>query len=314
MWRTMAASAVFGLALLTVTAVGQPPAGGDKKPAEKPKVDTVEAQIAAALANDPDVRMARVKIQLAEAELAKARQQVTMKVFSLRNTIEEQRKQVAAWEEQVRRIEAQTKAGAVPMTELLNARIRLDPLKAALAQAETELKLITGGGPGWAERAEGLANPIHPAADGGRAALDWFAARMRAGETLEQAALGGPIPDRIRAALDRKVTLAPKGEKVPLDKALEVFKKEAGLDVPVRGVGTLVQTPVITSEGEELPVGAWLQLYQDWNGRSQFFVREYGLLFTDKDAAPPDALTLTQFWKLNPAAKGEKPTGGPEKK
>ena len=45
----------------------------------------------------------------------------------------------------------------------------------------------------------------------------------------------GPIPDRIRAALDKPVKLGAKGEKMTFDKALEVFRKEAGLDVPVRG-------------------------------------------------------------------------------
>jgi hypothetical protein len=314
MWRTMAASAVFGLALLTVTAVGQPPAGGDKKPAEKPKVDTVEAQIAAALANDPDVRMARAKIQLAEAELTRARQLVAQRVVTLHTAIQEQKKTVATVEQSFGLINELHKRGQGPQQELLAAREKLETVQAVLAKLETELRLVTGGGPGGVGLAEGLADPIHPAADAGRAALDWFAARMRAGAPLEQAALWGPIPDRIRAALDKKVKLAPKGESVPLDKALEVFKKEAGLDVPVRGVGTMVQVPVITSEGEELPVGAWLQLYQDWSADGRVYVREYGLLFTHKTTAPPDALTLTQFWKLSPAAKGEMPTGGPEKK
>ena len=72
----------------------------------------------------------------------------------------------------------------------------------------------------------------------------------------------GPVSERILAALDKPVKLGPKGEKVPLDKALEIFKTQAGFDVPIRP-GLPTPLPVVVSEGEELPLGAWLQLYQD---------------------------------------------------
>src|SRR5205085_1498629 len=113
----------------------------------------------------------------------------------------------------------------------------------------------------------------------------------------------------------KKVKLGPKGKSVDLPAALEVFKKEAGLDVPVRGVADHLMVPpprAIDSEGEELPVGAWLQLYQDYSNGGVFYVREYGLLFAPKDHAPPDAQTLAQFWKTTPPpAKPEPPKPAP---
>jgi len=136
----------------------------------------------------------------------------------------------------------------------------------------------------------------------------------------------GPIPDRIRATLDKPVKLGAKGEKVTFEKALEVFKTDAGFDVPVRG--TFPTRPVvdpknpnevqnrpieIISEGETLPVGAWFQLFEDnavfvnrsSTTRFRFYVREYGLFLSSTDAAPPDAPGVIEFWKQKPVAKLE---------
>ena len=95
MWRRSMASVLFGLGVLVLTAAGQQPAAPSmpaKKAADKKPADPVEALIESALANDPDVRMARAKIQLAEAELAKARQQVAVKVVTLHGAVEEARR------------------------------------------------------------------------------------------------------------------------------------------------------------------------------------------------------------------------------
>jgi hypothetical protein len=372
MRRIVATSVLFGLALVAVSAAGQK--AEDKKVEEKAltpedtraqlkkvagrlaeqkeKADPTDAAIAAALAHDPDVRMARAKVQLAEAELAKARQAVTVKVITLRAAIEEQKQAVAIAQEAFTLVERSHKQGAVPASEVNQARAKLEVARAALARSELELKLITGGGVAgagavdphqglrsfgqfigahkaaactachvmpWAE--SGAEGPKPGAADATARGLDWLANRMLAekessdlaihwylqavrGVALDQStSVRGAVSDRIRAALDKKVRLGDKGEKVPLTRALEVFKTDAGLDVPVRGVGDLVQTPVITSQGEEMTVAAWLQLYQDYSNEGRFYVREYGLLFTHKSMAPPDALTLTQFWEIKPPAK-----------
>ena len=55
----------------------------------------------AALANDPDVQVARAKVLLAEAEMAKARQAVVLKVMTLRASIEEHRRNVDAASERL---------------------------------------------------------------------------------------------------------------------------------------------------------------------------------------------------------------------
>ena len=113
----------------------------------------------------------------------------------------------------------------------------------------------------------------------------------------------GPISDRIRIALDKPVKLGVKDAKVTFEQALDVFKKEAGLDVPVR---VDAKISAIVSLGEELPVGAWLQLFADGTPNSRFLVREYGLLVTNTSLNPPDAISVFDFWKQKPEKKVEK--------
>lgn len=327
--RPLTTSLLFVLGL-TAAAAGQPPqpvtppkTAEKKAPPPAPKADPTDAVIAAALANDADVKVAKAKIQLAEAELAKARQAVTLKVLSLKAKVDQHRAELRTAEERYGAASDRVRAGVAPQAELHDARDKVDAARAALALAEAELKLLTGGGAAAADSA----------AIDRLIAAKWFEAAAasdaeRRARLLEahaalaalnqQAAMKGPIPDRVRAALDKPVKLGAKGEKVALDKALEAFKKEAGLDVPVRGTLPAVPAPdpknpnefknqpiEIAPDGEELPVGAWLQLFEDsavlTNGtnvtRYRFYVRDYGLLISATDTAPPDAPTLTEFWK-----------------
>ena len=334
MSRRLMASVFFGIGLLAVSALGQPPAES-KKPAEKKvekKANPVDALIAAALANDPDVRMAQAKLQLADAELAKARQAVAVKVITLSASIEEQKRQVAATEDRVAWTARMIEKGFATESQLLADRQALESAKAKLSQLETELKLMTGGGPG----AVGLKAPddeIHRVAGpmmcamchaSGTSALAWppnhpvtekglaTLAKALSSRLAKESSATGPIADRLRAALDKPVKLGPKDAKVTFEQAMEIFKKEAGLDVPIRGKfppPTAIKdspSPEIVSQGETLPVGAWIQMFEDWGDYPvsrgstrgyKFYVRDYGLLIASRDTAPPDALTVTQFWK-----------------
>ncbi|MBX9628474.1 MAG: hypothetical protein K2X82_32050 [Gemmataceae bacterium] len=352
MRRHLAASTLFAAGLVAMTASAQPPAGDkappqrlpEKKAPEK-KADGVDAQIEAALATDPDIRMARAKIALAEAELAKARQGVALKVTTLRAGIEEQRTAAALAEVGLRDAEvrfATVNAGG-SREQVLAARVKLEAAKATQARAEAELKLLVGDGPKVAAAPDQAAT--------GPAAIAWYNARnsydhaviaallasqlqrsgpaqactvchdvARDGNILEKnwhgcpgivnevarpapAAPKGPVSDRLRAALDKSVSLGAKDAKVTFEQAVEAFKKEAGLDVPVRAEAKV--GPVV-SLGESLPVGAWLQLFADGTAGTRILVREYGLLVTTKELAPPDGVSVFDFWKQKPAGKKAK--------
>jgi hypothetical protein len=355
MRRFLTASALCALALVTAAASGQPQpdpkakakpqdrAAPPKAPA--PKDDPTDAAIASALAHDPDVKMARAKIQLAEAELAKARQAVTLKVVTLKAKIDQLKADVRAAEERVAWSARMVEKGMLNQAQLLTERDKLEAAKGALAAAEVEWKLLTGAAgsgaagaaPGHDRTATWLLQYLAAGAPGREdeavaRALRYLAARQgRDSETAleqyllafelarERAAVKGPVADRLRAALDKPVKLGARGEKVTFEKALAVFKKDAGLDVPIRGTypdrplvdpkkpNEIQAQPIeIVSEGEELPVGAWFQLFEDISvsgapaRRFRFYVREYGLLISATDDAPPDAPPLLDFWKRKP--------------
>jgi hypothetical protein len=373
MSRRFVTSLAF-VAGLFALAVAQPPGTNQKidpnadkaDPAAKAKkADPTDAAVSAALVNDPDVKVARAKVQLAEAELAKARQAVVLKVMTLTAGIKEYKLAVQAAEDRVAWSARMVEKGLADQRQLIEERAKLESAKAALARVETELKLLTGGTGGGAMGGGGpfdhglavwgtscLACHRMPGGDATAVArgLDWL---MKAQEHDDRTitaplsclallsahqgahAVKGPVPDRIRAALDKPVKLGAKGEKVTFEKALEVFKKDAGLDVTVRG--TLPTRPAydpknpnevqsrpieIVSEGEELPVGAWFQLFEDSavfaSGRTttrfRFYVREYGLFIASGELAPPDAPALIDFWKQKPVTAKKEPAPEPKGK
>ncbi len=326
MRRLLTASVLFTLALLA-TAAGQPQPpdpggqiplpkkGADEKqpPGEKIVIITpTEAAIAAALANDPDVRMAKAKIQLAEAELAKARQAVTLKVVALKAKIDQLKVDLRAAEDRLAWVTAMVQKAAIQQSELLAARDRLDAAKGALALAETEWKLLTGsafGGP-VADLIEPNATAMglawlaaHGQSDQTAARLARYLAAMEAAQKL--AAVKGPVPDRIRAALDKPVKLAEKGHSIQFHEVVEAFKK-AGFDVPIRQ-NQKAGFALLMSQGEELPIGAWLQLFLDSTPGTVMVVREYGILVVDKANAPPDAPSVIDFWKQKAPTKEAEP-------
>jgi hypothetical protein len=348
MYRKLIASLFYALGLLVCSAFGQQPAGNPtkEKKADDPstttkaqsgptgkslgkggsggtkKADASDALIQAALAHDPDMKMAQAKVQLAEAELAKAKQTVVLKVLTLNATIQELTTQVSVLTQNLHVAESGYAAKSIALSELTEARMKLEHSKNALARAEMELKLLTGGvqkdgnanaagnfEPSLRTDVWGLTShwnswptPFGPNSNNPyyQNAPSYWTTPYKVDQlvnpytgTSESQTTKGPIPDRIRTALDKSVKLGQKGEQVTFAKALEIFKKDAGLDVPVRTQGTQLQ---ITSEGEELPVGAWFQLFIDNNGVA-IHVREYGLLVTSKDAAPQGAISVIDFWK-----------------
>ena len=331
MSRRLMASALFVAGLLAVAGFAQPPANVDPKTAVKkaePKkaVDPLDGLIGAALTNDAEVKMAQAKLQLADAEVARARQQVTHKVIALDSSVREQKKLVATSEQLFAISDQAYKQKQGSFQELLFAREKLEVAQSKLAQLETELKLMTGGGPvrvgasaGWndldkAHAVGALATSCvacHTPQVGlsaGKAKVDLSASTFLFDEfhvpfKVKLRAPAGPISDRIRGAMDKVVKLGAKDEKVTFEQALETFKKDAGLDVPVR---VDAKTSAIISLGEELPVGAWLQLFADGTPDTRILVREYGLLVTNKELNPPDAISVFEFWKQKPEKKAEK--------
>src|SRR5262245_27632449 len=134
MRRRLWISVAFALGLFAVAA-GQPPAGKDAKDTKAPKegkkaADPADAAVAAALANDPDVQVARAKVMLAEAELAKAKQAVVLRVMTLNASIREYRQGVETAQQRYAVADAQFRRATVPQSEVLQARLALEQAQA----------------------------------------------------------------------------------------------------------------------------------------------------------------------------------------
>ncbi|HYH66755.1 MAG TPA: hypothetical protein VD866_18825 [Urbifossiella sp.] len=291
MRRRTTASALLAVALLAGGAAGQPPAVPP---------DPTDALIKKALANDPDVQVARAKLALAEAEVAKARQVTVGRVLALRDTVAQYQQSVKVLDEEASLAAMAAKNGGLGRDVVAQYQGKLAAARAVLARAETELRLLTGDGPkAAAMNATNTSATLAALLASGTDTDPQTVARARAylSRSVDTKVSSGPIPDQIRAALDKRVRLGNKGDGIALDAAMVVFKKEAGLDVPIRP--TPSPMPRIVLDGEELPIGAWFQMFQDHGGHRDgfaFYVRDYGLLVANRQTAPPDAMTLTEFW------------------
>jgi hypothetical protein len=299
-----AGRALLALILLAGVSAAQPPAAPP---------DPTDALIQKALANDPDVQVARAKLALAEAEVAKARQATVGRVLSLRAQVDQQRSEVTILTDLVNLEAARHKAGATTHESILAAQSKLSTAKAALARAETELRLLTGDGPKAA---------VAPRADVGSIAEE--VARLLASSDPDAVAralgqvyrsstaksLAGPIPVQIRAALDKKVRFEPNIRAMSISGLLDHLRREAGPDVAVRGTDIAPGLSLENPPRVELPIGAWFQMFVDDpanKAKLRVYVREYGLLIADEKSAPPDAITLAEFWQTRPAPAAKQP-------
>jgi Outer membrane efflux protein len=321
MRKLYATSALFALAVGAAWA--QPPAKSDPPPVFKgdppkkvdpPKkpADPTDAAIASALANDAGVKMARAKVQLAEAELAQAKQAVTLRVVTLRATIASYRSEFDVAKKRLELTEAAHKNGVETPTALIEARIYYEKANRALATAEAELRLLTGDGtdsPFKVLRAFEL--PDLAATERDHETRLRFLAQLMAQARATQPPVG-PVPDRIRAALDKTVKLSMPQSEGRASKVLSNLLLASGLNVVVRWHDSAHSEKPVTVAVDELPLVALVQLIEDQTGTTAY-VREYGILFAEKKNAPPDAVPLVDFWKQKPAAAVPAPAPAPKK-
>jgi hypothetical protein len=75
------------------------------------------------------------------------------------------------------------------------------------------------------------------------------------------------------------------------------FFRDAAAGVPfLANLGDKAKEPVSLALRGDVPLGAALQALQDVVPGLQCYVREYGILITLDDAAPPDGMRLIDFW------------------
>jgi hypothetical protein len=328
---------VIALALLLsliAVAAGQererPPASPAEKPpgvkmSEPAPRSQLEQLLEQALRDNPDIRVAEAKAREAEAELRRARLLVAQKVTVAHAAVEAARAAVEAAQARYQRLRELFGQKVASAEELRAAEVDLAQAKAALARAEAELPYLIGRQPG--EPLRGALLRFDPEMRR-RLELDLFGRLGVDDEQLAQAlldaqmrrawgeALGdrgkGPMADKIRAALDKPVTIDLK--EASLTDALVALRKQIPEDVVFQARLEAVQFPrPVPVRLNGVPLGAALQYLEDaLEGQARFYVREYGLLLAPSRMVPPGAVPVSEFWKggrseEKPAPGGKNP-------
>ncbi len=108
---------------------------------------TLEEMLAAALKDNPDIRVAEAKLREAEAELNRARLDVAQKVALFYHGWEGQKAKVAEFEEAAKHTEELTRTGTIPKAAGRQSRIDSQTSRATLAKLEAELPYLLGKAP-----------------------------------------------------------------------------------------------------------------------------------------------------------------------
>jgi hypothetical protein len=183
----------------------------------------------------------------------------------------------------------------------------LELAKAELAATEAELQAARGLAPGQPESKERAQLLIYSD----------FEILNAYGRQLEQQSrppVSGSVADKLRGLIDKRIKLDLK-EPVPFNRAMAGFVRQAGLsDLTIRypewaSAQILARPPMVGPLVGEQTVAGWLQLIlNDFNGtlrqadvlnehlgKYDVYIRDYGLLITKVELAPPDAPTLAEF-------------------
>jgi len=322
--RFLTISAVALLLVLPVMA--QPPAEA-KKPDEpaKPAPGSLEDVIAQALRNSPEIHAAEAKVRSAEADLQKTRMEVLQKVTTAKFALEAAKKNVEIAKEVAEHKQKLQQKALIDPATARKAQLDLERAQAEVQRLESDLNAMLGRVPGRTAAAHFVepATWRHSLFQQGalnQSALNpnWDPIFVREMDTLWHSRLNlnygsvdinrpstpGSITDRIRTALDQPLKLEAPKEGLPLAETLEMIRKKAGIEVPIR-VLTAKKAITIELMAGELPLGAWLQAVEDSAPDIAIAVREYGILVTLKERMPRDAELMRDFWRRSRAEQAK---------
>jgi hypothetical protein len=304
------AFALAGVSIALGQQTGAPPAKEKDAPKEKAPAgqSQLEQMLAQALKNNPDIRVASAKATMAEAELNRARLQVTQEVVRLHAAVNSQQALVKYKTTQLKRFQDLMSQRAIDARLVDEKQDDLLATKAKLAELETQLDALLGKSPRGAESGE--------SAGGQRAAealsrmqyvSEYSTAQALFRQVLEQHKPAGPIAERIRTALEKPVTV--KGTEGLVTEVLLLLEKKTG--VTFKRMLDSQPEPTLKLDLADLPLAAVLQYIEDSVPGYRFVVREYGILFAPEAKLPPGAVRVQEFLRQKPREESrQQPRGG----
>lgn len=337
--RPTACSLLCGL--LTLTAVGQPPA-----PAKK---ESLEDDIARAVRTHPDVQVAEAEAQLANAKLHQAKFGIAQKVTAAKREKDRLKGGVGLAQQRILAAKAVfdgvqleldntkrlNKNGVVSVQEIQSLESKAAKAKAELMEAEQALEIAKAAqAAGEAEYDALVGNTVLTKLPVAGALFS--DPRLAAGEPTKVLPYAVALPnlkpgstaDKLRTALSKPVGYECKDEQ--LSSVVTALKDAAGLngmiirtsaDLGTITEGMQVRLTKLTFGRQELSLAGWLELVRDdlsiqygsvYGSKAykiDWYVREYGLLLSTT-GRPEGALTLGEFLR---AVRDEKADAAPKK-
>ena len=298
----------FALAGVSI-ALGQQTSAPPVKEKDVPKGKTpagqsqLEQMLAQALKNNPDIRVASAKATMAEAELNRARLQVTQEVIRLHHALLSQRATVMYQTKKYERIKNLQATNAVSSEIVDEAQEALTAAKAKLAELDAQMEALLGK----SAAAEANENAVRQHAVEALRRMqyvnEYSAAEALFRQVLEQRKPAGPMAERIRTALEKPVSV--KVSDTFVHEILELLKKQTGIP-NIRLVESLPE-PKLSLELTELPLVAVLQYIEDSEPGWRFVVREYGILFAPEAKLPPGAVRVQEFLRKPAESRANAP-------
>jgi len=302
---------------------------------------SLEQAISQALVNHPDMRLAEAELRVAEAKLAQAKIVVSQKVSEDFHRLEKERADVEVAKAKWERVSQMQKDGMISSGQAKEAQYDLSSAKARLATTESSWKLMMGN------QVKGFINvyegqllyrtdfiPQRNQLDELNKALGVSGLKVQPEQYIKGLILNEIYSeatntiDQLKLKLEVKVKL-DKQTNLDLEQAFQKVTEGAGIKLRIRL--PITENKIIYKEvthfdfdASEYPLHTWLQLIvdemnsyqalsapqrQETPKRFDLYVREYGLLLTSRDLAPPDAMTVQELWKqvrLEKAAKEAK--------
>jgi len=261
--------------------------GGDNPSTETPKKSKLEEMLETALKNNPDIRVADAKVREADAIANRTRLDVTQKVVQLYHSIEAARANVQVAEKELERMRLLEKQRTVSQGEVAASKAKLVQAKTELSKLEAEVPYVLG------QQNLQFSGEIRLEASGPARVT------LSDGTSLSISSVRlGPMDDKLRAALDKPITIEMKAPK--LDEFLQTLRKVSP-EILIHHVKvTLGDDQLSDVEFRQVPLGAVLQWLQDEMVQSRIVVRNYGVLLTHEANLPPGAVLLDEFWKSKP--------------
>jgi len=259
---------------------------------------TLDQSLNQAMDKNPEIIAAKAKVALAQAQLNSTRLEVARQLIALWNDRQAQENAVKLAQEHLKRVDQSHTSAIATADELDNAKGALIDAEAKASRTKAELGCLTG-----------RVNLM--------AAADTVAAAI---PTAKVQTPSGPIVDRIRQALDTKVSV--NFVDAPIKDAIEFLQDDAKIPI-------LLDTKAIPASDKEsinlkletTTLRAVLQAIEDRNMQEvRFVVRDYGILLTSGAFAEEAGyLPVSEFVRSNagnnrPAASAPEVKAGPDHK